>query len=174
MFKQTSLKHYSFFLIPGSLILVSLFLFFVFIMHKSEDKVSKPVLPALSQATPKPSSVFVGETEVFVEVADTREKRTLGLSGKEALGEKNGMLFIFGKSGLYSFWMKEMRFSIDIIWIDESFHVADITEEISPESFPDMFRPAVPIRYVLEVPAGFIKKQNVTKGEKITFSFAGD
>ncbi|MEK7151911.1 MAG: DUF192 domain-containing protein [Patescibacteria group bacterium] len=157
---QTSLKHYLLPFLLGSVIFVSLF----FVARESGEEVSEQV-----SAHP---FVMVGETEVLVEVVDTPEERTRGLSGKETLGEENGMLFIFERPGVYPFWMKEMRFSIDIIWIDESFHVADITEEVSPGSFPNTFSPALPVRYVLEVPAGFIKKHGITKGEQVIFSLA--
>jgi len=146
----------------GSVIFVSLFLT---IPANEEEEVST----LEPYAAPKLSRVLVGETEIFVEVVDTPKERTQGLSGRETLKENEGMLFIFEKSSVYSFWMKEMRFSIDIIWIDESFRVADITERANPESFPNTFNPNVPIRYVLEVPAGFIQKYAIARGGRVTF-----
>ncbi|MCR4330499.1 MAG: DUF192 domain-containing protein [Patescibacteria group bacterium] len=168
MLKQTSLKHYSSFFLLFALMFVFLF----FAAYKSEDRVSDLVVPVSSETTLRSSAVFVGETEVFVEVSDTSEKRARGLSGKESLEENEGMLFIFEESAAYSFWMKEMHFPIDIIWIDETFRVADVTQNATPESFPDTFSPGTPVRYVLEVSAGFVKKHNITKGRQVVFSLA--
>lgn len=107
------------------------------------------------------------KVSIKAELADTNIKRTKGLSNKEKLAENQGMLFVFEKPGFYSFWMKEMKFPIDILWIDSEQKVIDLTENLSPETFPQIFQPLKPVQYVLEVNAGFIKKYNIKIGDKI-------
>jgi len=106
----------------------------------------------------------IGETEISVEVADTNAERSLGLSGREALLPNSGMLFYFEGPGNYGFWMKDMKFSIDIIWIDENYRVAGIEKNIKPETYPSVYYPPTPIKYVLEVPAGFADLHQITVG----------
>ena len=111
--------------------------------------------------------ITIGDRVLFAEVAKTSEKKMLGLSGRAKLEKNTGMLFIFQQGGYYGFWMKDMNFPIDIIWIDENFHIADLTENISPQTFPQTFHPLQPSKYVLEVEAGYIKNNNVIKGEYV-------
>ena len=106
----------------------------------------------------------VGRTEVRVEIADTDAERMRGLSGRDALGENAGMFFVFERTGYYGFWMKDMRFPIDIVWIGEDMRVAGITENISPETFPEVFYPPAPAQFVLEVPAGFSRSKDIRIG----------
>ena len=104
---------------------------------------------------------------ISVEIADTQDERTQGLSGRKELLKNNGMLFVFDHPDRYSFWMKEMRFPIDIIWLDENFSVIMIAESIPPESFPKSFTPDAPALYVLEVPAGFSEENHLVEGDRL-------
>lgn len=88
-----------------------------------------------------------------VEIADTEAKRSLGLSERSSLKEKEGMLFIFPTSGFPRFWMKDMNFPIDIVWLNERFEVVGIEKNVSPDTYPQTFTPSTPVKYVLEVPA---------------------
>src|SRR3989338_1806519 len=76
------------------------------------------------------------------------------LSGRSGLAEGEGMLFVFPQDGKYGFWMKDMRFSIDILWLNASGMVVYMAQNVSPDSFPKSFESDVPARYVLELPAG--------------------
>ena len=60
----------------------------------------------------------IGEETFIVEIADNDEERVRGLSLREPIEANRGMLFIFDVSGNYSFWMKDMLFALDIIWIN--------------------------------------------------------
>lgn len=97
------------------------------------------------------SSIEIGERRIEIEIADTDEERKQGLSQRTHLEENQGLLFIFEKPDYYGFWMKEMLFPIDIIWIDENRRVVDIMREIRPETFPHVFYPKLPVLYVLEL-----------------------
>jgi len=89
-----------------------------------------------------------------VEIADNDIERAKGLSGREFLAQGHGILFIFPQPGVYGFWMKDMNFSIDIVWLDEDLKVVGIEQNVGPETFPQTFYPPVHIKYVVEVNAG--------------------
>ncbi len=108
--------------------------------------------------------VIVGDTTVKILLADTPQERTQGLSGRENLAKDEGMLFVFPEEGIYGFWMKDMRFSIDILWLNSAGEVVYIVENASPESYPASFTPEKAAQYVLELPAGFVSSHNVTLG----------
>jgi len=111
----------------------------------------------------KTIEIKAGERIVLVEVSDTEALRTRGLSGRTSLGEGRGMLFVFDKNERYGFWMKEMRFPIDIVWIDGLKQVIGVEGSVSPESYPKIYLPEAPVLYVLELPAGEYQKQPFTE-----------
>jgi len=115
--------------------------------------------------TESASYVLIGETKIDVEIADTSELRAQGLSKRPFLGEKKGMLFVFEEEGVYPFWMKGMNFPIDIIWINKDFVVVDITENATPESYPQTFSARSPIKYALEVNAGLVGQYEIGVNE---------
>ena len=114
-------------------------------------------------------NVEVGEHSYQADVADTPVLRELGLSFRKGLGPEEGMLFVFEKSGVYPFWMKDMSFPIDILWLDEEGVINFIVREATPASYPHVFAPNASGRFVLEVPAGRVEKENVQIGDKIIF-----
>jgi uncharacterized protein len=111
--------------------------------------------------------IEVGDAMLQVEVAHTKEAITRGLSERMRLGENKGMLFVFEKPGIHGFWMKDMNFAIDIVWIGQDKRVVQIMEHIAPETFPKVFSPREPIQYVLEVNAGWARKSNIQLGDRI-------
>ena len=104
-------------------------------------------------------------TTLALEVADTKRLQTKGLSKREKLLEGEGMLFVFQENQYHGFWMKDMRFSIDILWFDENYRLVDVQEAVPPESYPKVFHPHIPARYVVELPAHFISKYNIELGD---------
>lgn len=108
--------------------------------------------------------------KVAVTVADNPTTREKGLSGKEGLAADEGMLFIFDRADRYAFWMKEMRFAIDILWIKDDV-IADMTTDVAPSAPGDelpMYFPRVPVDRVLEVPAGFARRHGLSTGMAVT------
>lgn len=95
--------------------------------------------------------IQLGEKIYAAEIARTPEARSRGLSGREGLGENDGLLFIFEEPGYPGFWMKDMKFAIDIIWLDENLTVVDVTKNAAPDSYPQIFHPKSPAQYVLEI-----------------------
>ena len=111
--------------------------------------------------------IQIGDATLKVEVADTNALQHKGLSGRKQLGENNGMLFLFEKPGRYGFWMKEMKFAIDIIWIDTNKSVTEITTNVDPKTFPKIFYPKEVVQYVIETQAGWAKVHEIQLGDKI-------
>jgi|SRR3989338_4612398 len=111
----------------------------------------------------------IGTSTIMVEVVDTKEKRDKGLSGRERLPKGEGMLFVFEEPNFYTFWMPDMRFAIDIIWISSEKRVVDITPGVPPDSYPQLFSPEEPAQYVLEVPAGVVMKEGWGVGDSVQF-----
>lgn len=107
-----------------------------------------------------------GET-IVLEVADTNASHTRGLSGRERLAPGAGMLFVFSKDDRYGFWMKDMRFPIDIVWLDSEYRIVDVKESVLPSSYPEVFTPKSPSRYVLELPAGFFREHDLKVGDML-------
>jgi uncharacterized membrane protein (UPF0127 family) len=124
-----------------------------------------------SPETPDDGTVsFESGVTVPVEVADTNVERSRGLSGRDGLAEGSGMLFVFDDQRVRTFWMKEMLFSIDIIWIADG-KVIGFVERAEPPSGPDdpldlLVSPS-PADYVLEVDAGFVDAHQVAVGQAV-------
>ena len=104
-----------------------------------------------------------------VEVVSSLSDRIKGLSGRESLRKESGMLFIFPESDFHGIWMKDMNFSIDIIWISEELQVVGLYEGVVPESYPEVFRPEAEALYVLEINAGEADKAKIKIGDVVTF-----
>ena len=115
------------------------------------------------------AKVHIGGSELRVDVADSESERRQGLSGRDRLETNQGMLFIFDEVGKPGIWMKDMKFSIDIIWLNEAKEVVDLDMDVSPETYPRTFTPDVPVIYVLEVPAGFSATHNIKLGDRAVF-----
>lgn len=113
--------------------------------------------------------LVIGEAKLKILLANTEETRTLGLSGKDHIDSNQGMLFMFGENGYHGIWMKEMNFPIDIIWLDNKFQVVDFVSDVSPASYPNVFKPKSLAKYVLEVNSGFIKANGIKIDDQATF-----
>lgn len=112
-------------------------------------------------------TVMIGEDiNVRVEIASTAEMRQKGLSGHEPLGPSEGMLFIFPIADAYAFWMKDMSFPIDILWIkgDELVDMTVNVQVSKPDEAIPRFFPKYPADKVLEVQAGFAKAHGLRIG----------
>ncbi len=110
----------------------------------------------------------VGDHPITVEIAGTTAERVRGLSGRRDLAPGRGLLFIFPASATYGFWMKEMNFPIDIVWISEDLRIVHIAADVSPDTYPKVFRPASPARYVLEMPAMSMREMDLQPGTTVT------
>lgn len=117
--------------------------------------------------TPQSFSARLGGEALTLEVVDTELLRERGLSGRSVLAENQGMFFIFPKEDLHGFWMKDMRFPIDILWLDYAYRIVDVEEQVTPDSYPRVFRPQVKAHYAVELPAGFFSQYHLMLGMKL-------
>ena len=107
----------------------------------------------------------VNNVSIKSEIAVTPSERKLGLSHRKLLKKGRGLLFIFEEEGYHSFWMKDMNFSIDILWIDAKKKIVHIEHSISPKSFPKSFSSKTKSQYVLEIPARYSSENNIKVGD---------
>jgi len=115
------------------------------------------------------SLLKIGDNTIQVELADTNEKRSHGLSGRDPLSQDTGLLFIFENIGIYGFWMKDMKFSIDIVWIDEMWQVIGVERDVSPNTYPKTFYPNRAVKYVLEINSGEASRLGIDIGQQVFF-----
>ncbi len=108
---------------------------------------------------------------INAEVVDTPEKRQLGLMYREGLKEDEGMLFVFPKEDYYAFWVKNMKFPIDIIWIDGNYKIVHIERNVQPcDKLCKSYSPQEKAEYVLEVMANFTILQGIAVNSTVQFS----
>lgn len=128
----------------------------------------KDIVP-VQTVTEKTIPLSIGQTQMKALVADTPALQVKGLGGRESIAADEGMLFLFSVPDFYSIWMKDMRFPIDVFWIDESRRVVHVVPHMTVASFPKIFTPPTLSRYVLEVRAGFAEKNGIKIGDPVSF-----
>ncbi|MDZ4231821.1 MAG: DUF192 domain-containing protein [Candidatus Pacearchaeota archaeon] len=114
-------------------------------------------------------TAVINGTPLKLEVVSGRAEKIRGLSGREFLPENQGMLFVYEKETQPSFWMKDMGFSLDIIWISSEKKVVGVEVEVSPATYPAKFTPDTFVQWVLEVNAGWAEKHGVSAGDAVEF-----
>lgn len=129
-----------------------------------------PVVDPLANALSASSTVvLIGSQHVRVAVVDNDATREQGLSGVTGLLPDEGMLFVFQKPSIYAFWMKDMLFSIDMVWLSSDKKIVYIAADATPSSYPRDFVPKDLSLYVLELPAGYAHSHNLQIGEPVGF-----
>lgn len=140
-----------------------------------DTKVPDTPAPDANNKTAGPV-VIVGDVSFRVELAETSEQLAQGLSGRDPLAQGAGMLFVHDNEQRYTFWMKDMRFPLDILWIDADCTVADISAQVprpepgqSDRSLP-LFSPKTPVLHVLEINAGVASAAGISIGDSVRFA----
>ena len=114
-------------------------------------------------------TIMVDDVPVEVQIADTEPRRVRGLMFQDQLPYDQGMIFVFAEPGLYSLWMLNMQFHLDMIWFDENGKVVHIEKNVPPcktaleISTCQSVVPEGEAKYVLEVTSGFIDQNNITR-----------
>ena len=116
--------------------------------------------------------VVINEKIIFVELAITPEDRQRGLMERDLLEKDNGMLFVFSEEDAYSFWMKNMKISLDIIWINADGNVVYFVEDAPPcvQSPCQTYSPNADALYVLEVNPGVIDVLGIEENTEVIIS----
>ncbi len=119
--------------------------------------------------------ITAADTVITVEVADTPESQAQGLSDRTNLTENTGMLFDFRYSTNKkpSFWMKQMKFDLDLVWIKDNYIVqidknVPAPDPATPLNQLPQYSPEMDIDYVLELPAGWGEAHRLKAGDSIT------
>ena len=118
--------------------------------------------------------------KLTADLAITDEQKAEGLAVKDSLKENEGMLFVYEQPSDQSFWMKDMKFPIDIIWLDSNGTVVHIEQNLQPcVSVSNLgvsvlncpiYTPDLEAMYVLETVSGFSQRHNIVNGTNIDFS----
>ncbi len=111
----------------------------------------------------------VDDCLVTLEIVQDDASIQKGLSGRASMPSSHGMLFVFQEEGEYCFWMKDMKFYLDIIWFNANKEIVYIEPNIAPETYPTPFCSSTPAQYVLELHAGAAQNLNLKAGQKLQF-----
>ncbi len=111
--------------------------------------------------------IRTGSGIIQAQVADDDEERMLGLGGRACIGESQGMLFVYPEPGVHAYWMKGMRFAIDIVWLGADKRVVKVDPEIQASN-PGRFT-AGAVMYVLELKAGRAQELGLRSGSRLQF-----
>ncbi|MGB4759371.1 MAG: DUF192 domain-containing protein [Candidatus Saccharimonadales bacterium] len=120
------------------------------------------------QEATAPVANKVSLTGFKTETVNTTATRNRGLGGHASLGSNEAMVFDFsdGANG-QCFWMKDMMFSIDIVWLDENNQVAKIADNVSPATYPKSFCAEQNPKYVIELAAGRASELGLQVGSQV-------
>ena len=142
---------------------IVLILFFIFLFFLIKN-VNSPVINDIRY-------IKIANQLIKVDLAITQGEQKKGLSIKKIIGENEGMLFVFPKLSINNFWMKDMVFPIDIIWINEDMKIIYIEKNVKIDTYPQIFGPKIYSKYVLEVNSGFSEKNNLKENDFVYFVF---
>ncbi|NNM83933.1 DUF192 domain-containing protein [Candidatus Parcubacteria bacterium] len=105
-----------------------------------------------------------GGVSLRIEYATTEAGRERGLGGRKSVPNDYGMLFVFPAEAPYGFWMKDMLVPIDMFWLNSQGQVVSIASNVATSTYPHVFYPTAPARYVLETAAGFANRYGIATG----------
>lgn len=130
-----------------------------------------PVQSPIESELVTEGSVTINGKILEVEIADEPEERSRGLMFRKSLSRDSGMLFLFDREGFYSFWMMNVNFNLDIIWIDSGGNVVHIERDL-PSCFMNCpsYAPREAARYVLELNSGVVDELDVLVGSFISIN----
>jgi uncharacterized membrane protein (UPF0127 family) len=115
-------------------------------------------------------TILMPKGALEAEVVDTPASRELGLSGRPQMGDDEGMLFVFDVPGRYGFWMKDMKYPLDIVWINENGIVVNIERGLTPDTYPKAYTNQSDSSYVLEINSGTSERFGLYLGSKVKFT----
>ena len=119
--------------------------------------------------------IYLNKTMLQAEIANDEESQQKGLSGRLGIDENYAMLFVFDHNDRHKMWMKDMKFSVDMIWINDKKRVVYVKHNVKPDAEPhEKYAPPIPAKYVLEVKAGVAKQASATVGSSVKFDLEED
>lgn len=151
------------------LLLIAVVLVFVAVLLDWRPSEESDLSVLCPEGCPRTAVLRMGTSEITAEVVKTPESRSQGLSGRPSLSPRTGMFFVFDALGRYGFWMKDMQFPVDVVWLGDDLSIVHMWQDASPDSFPAVLTPDTLARYVLEVPAGAARAAGVSIGDRLEF-----
>jgi len=118
---------------------------------------------------PKTKTLHSGKYSYSLELATTANEQTQGLSGRKSMPKDHGMLFVFQREEQQCFWMKGMKFPLDMEWADASRRVVFLAEQVSPDTYPRKYCSGDTAAYVIELNAGEVQRSGIHKGQVLNF-----
>lgn len=118
---------------------------------------------------PPTTSFKVAGQSISLEIASSSAAHEKGLGGRAHLAANKGMLFVFDKPAATCFWMKDMRFPLDIIWLNAAKQVTYVQPGVAPKTYPKTFCPKSPSSYVVELNAGQAQSLGISTGKTLSF-----
>lgn len=106
---------------------------------------------------------------IRAEVADDEAERVLGLSGRDGLADNRAMLFVFDEPDIHGIWMKDMKFAIDIVWLDSNKKVISIEPNVTPDTYPKVFEPKSNSLYIIELAKNQASKLGIKVGQILSW-----
>lgn len=145
-------------------ILAVLIIAVIFVVFFSSKK------PGIFSPFQKNPTASINNHTFSLTVAKSSDEKQIGLSQRQSLAENQGMLFPFGTPEYYAFWMKNMKFPIDIIYLRNN-RIVTIYKNVqppgSPTDAPAIYKPDEPADTVLEIKAGLSDKYKLKKGDTV-------
>ena len=126
------------------------------------------IIPIARSQTILKIPLYIGQREIWVEVAKTPEERSHGLMGRKYLGKDEGMLFIFETEDRHGFWMKDTFIPLSIAFIEKNGRIVWITD-MKPLTL-DSHVPPQPVLYALEMNKGWFSSRGIKVGDMVRFS----
>ncbi|MGB3464287.1 MAG: DUF192 domain-containing protein, partial [Cyclobacteriaceae bacterium] len=145
------------------------------IFYDLRRRLDQKDIPAMEKLTESAEVHFLDvggniKTRLTVEVARTREEIEKGLMYRSVLEADRGMLFVQPSESPGSIWMKNTNISLDIIFIDAGMNIIKVYENAKPMS-RKVITTTQPVRYTLEVNAGFARTHNIAKQDQVAIIF---
>lgn len=100
-------------------------------------------------------------------VARTVAAQEKGLGGRSSMSTNQGMLFAFNGQAVRCFWMKDMHFPLDMIWLNSQKQTVYVLQDVAPTTYPDSFCPPELAKYVIELNAGQVRKAGIKLGQTV-------
>jgi uncharacterized membrane protein (UPF0127 family) len=141
----------------------------------AQESAVRPPWQAAQAPDRQTATITVGSTPLTVELAITPAERERGLGYRAGLEPGTGMLFVDDAARVQTFWMKGMRFCLDIVWIDGT-QIVGAAQSVCPMPYgtPDdqlpIYSSPEPVKYVLEVPAGWLAANGYAAGTPVDLS----
>ncbi|MCA9327149.1 DUF192 domain-containing protein [Candidatus Saccharibacteria bacterium] len=117
--------------------------------------------------TPPTASLQTDVQTYKLDIGSTDAEQEQGLGGRDSMDTDKGMIFVFEKPAVECFWMKDMQFPLDIIWLNELKRVVHIEANVSPDTYPKQYCPSEQARYVIELNAGEAARSGIKTNQTL-------